>query len=822
MTFSEFQDTAVNAYGPALALDSAFPMRLRHRLEHILDVILALLFVGIMTSILVAVFSSKVSAMPALSFFTDYAGRLYGLFLIAVAFRSVLSFFESFFRSYYFRGLETIIEEGKPHSLPTSFEVASFLSKTRDDDIVGGFFMSEYGAEIALRSGLTLEKVQTFLSARTHSLSPTLMILSEPVSMKSYAKDLATADPEFTQFLLENGITEEIFVATADWVERSHAELKYHKRWWSRDNLGRIPSIGKNWSYGQVQFLEKYAHALTSDQVYRATSAESWENDEIVKKLETILARDREANALLVGEAGVGILEVVARLGHMIEEGTALPQIERKRIYLINGDAIIAGTREKGAFETAFHTAMNESMRVGNIVLVIENFPLFLESAQAIGSNPVELLENYLRSNRIQFIATSDQGDFHRLLEPNTLFMELFDKIQIEELGGETLLRLLENLSLDTERHTGVLITYPALKEIADGADRYLPDGVMPDKAIDLLMEVVPMVAEAGRDTVVKSDVLSLISGKTGVPLGEVTTAEQATLLNLETILHDRVIGQDAAVVAIASAMRRARAGIQNPNRPIGSFLFLGPTGVGKTETAKALAAIFFKSDDAMTRLDMSEFKGPDAVERLIGSFAGGKAGVLASKLRERPYAVLLLDEFEKATSEAHDLFLQILDEGKFKDASGKEVNARNTIIIATSNAASGKIWEYFKEGVDLSTKSHEIIDDIIEEKIFKPELLNRFDGVIIFHPLTATDIEKVARLMLERLGKRLKERGITFVVTDPLVSYLSKIGYDPQFGARPMNRAIQEKIEQLVADRILKGEIKPGAHVELGEVDLK
>ncbi len=823
MTFRAFQESVGRSFGPVIALNRALPLHQRRQIEHILDGILALTFAGILFSILSATLSAHVSAIPGLAFFEAYARKLYGIFLIALSVRAAFSFVESFFRSYHFRGLETILkEQGTDERLPTSYEVAALISASREDDLIGGFFQSEYGQEVALRAGLHEEQVMQFLDSRNHSLSRATMVVTEPVTLPSYASDLVKSDADFSQFLRDSGVTDELFIKTAEWVERLHAEERYHKRWWSMDNLGRIPSVGKNWSYGQVRALERYARAIREDPVYQATADRAFEHDETLKRLEAILARGREANALLVGEAGTGVLETIARLGHAIEDGTALPQLEAKRLYLLDGNALIAATREKGAFEAAFHESMKESIRVGNIILGIENFPLFVESAKALGSNPVDLLGPYLRSDRMQFIATSDLGDYHRVLESNGLFMELFEKIMIEEAGGETLMRLLGKVALELEYHAGVLVTYPALKEIADGADRYMTDGVMPDKAIDLLSEVIPNARAEGKHVVERSDVLALISSKTGVPLGEVSTAEQATLLNLEKILHDRVIGQDGAVSGVANAMRRARAGIQNPKRPIGSFLFLGPTGVGKTETTKALAAVFFKDEDAMIRLDMSEYKGPDALERLIGSFGTGKSGVLASKLREKPYAVLLLDEFEKATSEAHDLFLQILDEGKFKDASGKEVNARNTIIIATSNAASDKIWDYFKQGVEIAGKEREIIDAIVERKIFKPELLNRFDGVIVFHPLGEADIAKIARLMLEKLSKRLKERGIELVVTEPLVAYLAKVGYDPQFGARPMARAIQEKIEQVVADRMLQGSIKSGSRVELTEADLK
>lgn len=822
MTFLSLQEKIRSTYGPVLTLNRYFSPIARHRIEHILDAILMLAFAGILVTLMLSSLGNIVERGGVYAFFATYGRKLYGVFLVALAIRAGFSFLESFYRSFVFRGLDTILHEKDHGDLPTSYEVAELISRTDGDDIVGGFFMSEYGGEVALRAGLSEEAITHFLDSRTHSLSRATMQVTEPVTLPSYAKDILAADADFLQMLRDEGVTEASFVETARWVERLHAEKRYHQRWWSKDNLGRIPSIGKNWSYGQVMALKKHAHAINEDPVYPATANNEWENDDTVKKIETVLARDREANALLVGDAGTGVLEAIARLGHLIEEGTALPQLENKRIYIFDTDLMIAKTREKGVFETEFHAAMKESIRVGNIIIVIPNFPLFLESAKALGSNPVDLLEEYLRSNRTQFIATADQGDYHRVLEGNTLFMQLFEKIQIEELGGETLIRLLQNLALDMEARTGTLVTYPAIKEIAEGTDRYLPDGVMPDKAIDILTEVVPTVASEGRNIVLRDDVLQVISGKTGVPLGEVGASEKDQLLNLEKILHEKVIGQDTAIVAIANAMRRARAGIQNPNRPIGSFLFLGPTGVGKTETTKALASVFFKNEDAMTRFDMSEFKGADALERLIGSFGTGKPGVLASKLREKPYAVLLLDEFEKATSEAHDLFLQVLDEGKFKDASGKEVNARNTIIIATSNAASDKIWEYFTKGISLEGKEREIVDEVVARKIFKPELLNRFDGVIVFHPLSEADIQKVARLMLIRLAKRLMERGIELVVTDSLVSYLSKIGYDPQFGARPMNRAIQEKIEQLIADRILRGEIQSGSKVTLTEADLK
>lgn len=291
--------------------------------------------------------------------------------------------------------------------------------------------------------------------------------------------------------------------------------------------------------------------------------------------------------------------------------------------------------------------------------------------------------------------------------------------------------------------------------------------------------------------------------------------------MHLEDVLHKRIVGQDEAISAISSAVRRARSGIANPSRPLGSFLFLGPTGVGKTETTKALAEVFFGRDANIMRLDMSEYSSSDATSKLIGSLESKQEGVLSSLLREHQYGVLLLDEFEKTTQEVMNLFLQILDEGFFSDMSGKKVNARNLIIIATSNAGSDLIWEAVKAGNDLSQSKEAIIDSIVKAGIFKPELLNRFDGVIVFHPLTDVDLKKVAELMLQRLHDRLAERGINLAVDDTLINFVVRYGTDPKFGARPMNRAIQEKVEQVVAEKIIRGDIPTGSPIHVNENDL-
>jgi ATP-dependent Clp protease ATP-binding subunit ClpA len=352
----------------------------------------------------------------------------------------------------------------------------------------------------------------------------------------------------------------------------------------------------------------------------------------------------------------------------------------------------------------------------------------------------------------------------------------------------------------------------PAIDAIARMADRYFPTGVMPDKAFDLLEELAPIALQEGKEQLTAKDVEAMVARKTGIPIGEPSKEERATLLSLEDYLHKRVMGQDHAVEAVAKALRRARAGIGGGTRPMGSFMFLGPTGVGKTETAKALAEALFNDENAMSRIDMSEFRGGDALERLIGTPDGVDPGRLATLIREKPYGVLLLDEFEKSERNVHDLFLQVLDEGHFTDAMGKAVNAQNLIIIATSNAGADIIWQWEKEQKNVSELKRALIDHVIAQGIYRPEFLNRFDDVIVFHTLTKEQVREIAKLQLEALRKRLQsERMINVAFADDVVDYIAGVGYDPQFGGRPMRRAIQEKIEQVIADKILAGGIRSG-----------
>jgi len=464
---------------------------------------------------------------------------------------------------------------------------------------------------------------------------------------------------------------------------------------------------------------------------------------------------------------------------------------------------------------------LRESERAGSIIFVIPNMSAFLEAGNSYGVSVLTILAPFLSSSKMQIVGISNTDEYERRLEPLGDIKKQFEKVIVKPVDEDTLVEILKSEVTHLEKQLGVMISYPAVSEAVIASKRYFIDRPLVDTVTDVLVESVAKVKKDGKHSVFKEDILSVVGSKTGIPTGKVGAKEKDKLLNLETLLKERIVGQDDAVRVVSDAIRRARSGIGNPLKPTGSFLFLGPTGVGKTEMAKVLGEVFFGEVSKLIRLDMSEYNSADSLNRLIGSFESNTPGTLVTLLRENPYGVLLLDEFEKTAPKVLDLFLQVIDEGVFSDMHGEKVSARNVIIVATSNAGSDIIFEYLKSNKNLASLREPIIDEIISKGIFKPELLNRFDGVVLFHPLTDADLRQVALRLLRLLANRLKEKGITLKMSDSLVNYLVKKGTDPKFGARPLNRAIQETVEQMIAKKMISGEVSSGSVVEITDKDL-
>lgn len=825
MTFVALKNNQI--FKPALVLEA---LMARHRRRFVQEVFLVAMLL-LLSIVLVGEFAwifpkGLASNFQILGAWTPQLKGLFGLVIFGWISMFLLN---AFYSSYYFLGVKRVFSEKfepDAQKLPTSFALASVLYSVEPDDATGGFMKSDYGRFILSRCGIKPSEIDLFLGGeRTkislESLNFDSATLGPTATLRDLAQAIITIDRAFAQFLSRFGIGPKEFIGVADWAERIEGQIEQNERWWSRDHLGRIPGLGKNWSYGGAYALSSFAHEISEDPAYANVDLVAELGQETLREVEAILSRSHEANAIVTGDPGSLKMEYLALLGREIKNGTVLPPLEHKRMMVLDGNAFIAATKNKGSFESTLLKILNESFLAGNIILVLPNLPDLVVSAKALGSDLANLLEPFLASNQFQIIATAETGAFHQIIGNNPKLMDRFDQVKANIHDSEAVLRILEREVLGIEAREKLFFTFPALLTITESASRYF-DAIEPaDKAVDLLHELVPRMKGERKKIVSKEEVLSMIEAKTGIALGQATGSEKEKLLALEEILHRRVIGQNEAVAAIANALRRSRSGVANPNRPTGSFLFLGPTGVGKTEATKTLSEAFFGTDEIAVRLDMSEYRTDDAMERLIGAFESGKVGVLTAKLREHPYGVLLLDEFEKTRPEVLDLFLQILDEGFFADMHGKRVGVRNMIIIATSNAGSDLIWDFVKFGKNPAEHKDEIIEALVKRNIFKPELLNRFDGVMIFHPLDAESLRKIAQIMLRKLNTRLAGKGVSLEISDALLDALVKIGNDPKFGARPMNRAIQDKVELAIAEKLLRGEVKPGEKIVLNPAEI-
>mgnify|MGYP001583988600 FL=1 len=847
MNYAELQHEA-EVFRGALLVESLVSGPRLFRIERLARVVVGALFLLIAALFsLSRVFPFLAAWFPAgAALFSSLVLPLVSLLYLAAGAWLFFLLVSAFYASSYFKDVHPTLLERPALRRPTLRYEAAAAAGAGSGDPLLDFFASRFGLFVALRLGLSSDDLARLLSGRQGSASRASFELrvdssGSPAGLREFAEALLRSEPTLRAALAGHALEEADLSGAAEWVSHSEERYKSVRRSFGRDALGRIPGIGKDWAYGETPLLAKYTTAIEAHPGSAFASSGSLGKRE-ADELERILSRGREANALVIGEEGAPMLAPFARLARRISSGTVLPPLEHKRVVVFDGALFVSAQKEKQSFEAELLRLLGEAARAGNIIFVFDRFGKFLEGARALNSDALTLMDPFLAGAAIQIGATAETGVFRAALENHAAVKERFERVFMEATGAVSALPVLEDEALFLEARERVFFTFPALRAVAEAAERYFFEGVMPDKAVDLLRETVPKAHSEHKRLITREDVLELVSRKTGIQVGAVKGEERSKLLKLEELLHERIVGQDEAVAAISGALRRARSGIGNPHRPMGTFLFLGPTGVGKTETTKALAQAFFGDEKAITRLDMSEYQTPDALNRLIGTFESGKPGLLASLLRERPYGVLLLDEFEKTNTNVHDLFLQILDEGFFTDAAGKRVNARNLMIIATSNAGSDLIWNQIRgtdaeqepryrsearygaqrgTGAEIKLDKDRVITEIINRGIFKPEFLNRFDGVILFHPLDARHLRAIAGLLLEKLSKRLKEKGLELLVSDALLDYLVSVGQDPKFGARPMNRAIQQKVEQVIAEKMLRGEIAAGSRVELSPSDV-
>ena len=499
----------------------------------------------------------------------------------------------------------------------------------------------------------------------------------------------------------------------------------------------------------------------------------------------------------------------IKHLAKQIVAGDAPAALATKRLVLLDLTKLLSGVKTQGELAERVKAVFEEVSFARNVIIVIEEIHQLGMGEVGSTLNLYSLMQPYLEEDSFQFIGTTETESYSRILEKNGSFARLFRKVELEPASVSDTLKILEYRAIEAEKKDKIKVTFLALTAAIELSAKFVRDRVLPDSAISVLKE---SLTESVNGWVTKSVIRRVISSRVKVPLMDIGNADKNKLLNLEEELHLRLIDQEQAVKSVADTLRRAATGLNEEGRPIGSFLFVGPTGVGKTELAKALAVVYFKTD-VFIRFDMSEYQNPESVVRLIGNF--GEGGLLTESIRNRPYALLLLDEFEKANEKILTLFLQVLEDGRLTDGAGRTVSFENTIIIATSNAGSLLIAQEIQQG-----KSMEIIDKQVNDellKVFKPELVNRFDDVVIFKPLSQEDLEKIVKLKLSKLHNQLKTKGYLIDFDTALVEELAKKGFDPILGARPLRRLIQDTLEAQFSRLILQNQLTKGQKFQAG-----
>ena len=524
-----------------------------------------------------------------------------------------------------------------------------------------------------------------------------------------------------------------------------------------------------------------------------------------------------------MGDPGIGKQTFIHYFARLIRENAFRGTFfDDSRVLLFDfGRAVGDATTQGSDPENFLRYLLSEAVMAGNIILVIENVDLFMGGEETGRHNFAPLLGEFLIYPGFRVIGTASASAYHALMKHDEHSLKYFEAVYMRETDADETLGILIDEFKEVEKKQ-IVFTMKGFEQIVENADRYNWETPFPERALDLAHEVLTYWRTTDESFITEATVDAFIALKTGIPQGAVGEEEKDKLLRLEELLHERVVGQDTAVTRVAEAMRKARAGFGNEKRPLGSFLFLGPTGVGKTETAKAFAESYFGSEDRMIRLDMSEFQTAESIDRLIGSQEKGLTGELTNALQENPFSLLLLDEIEKAYPQALDLFLQILDEGYVNDGFGKKVSFRSAVIIATSNAGAPLLKQLIEAGTPQEEIEKRMIDEVVNRGIFRLEFLNRFDGVVFFSPLQEQELLEVVGLKLRDLQARLKkEKNIALQFGEGVPEAIVAKGYRPEFGARSLNRFINDTIEDRVAKAIISGELANGGTLTLTPNDL-
>ena len=694
-------------------------------------------------------------------------------------------------------------------------------------EVLNGLIQDQKIRSFFEKAGFSKEDVRSFLKAS----------VAEPLDLHSLllkAKDFTLAEKRlfideldlllalFAQSQVLNkaafntALKEPDLLNIAFWVRNLFEKSERH--FWEKPPSTYGPGFSSVWEGGWTLESEKYSRNLTEEVLRGKISGHLVGRQPTILQVEEVLSRSTKRNVIVIGEAGVGKTTIVHGLAEKSAFANLPEALKYKRFFELELSALLSSA-QVGVLEERLNNIITEISHAGDVVLFIPEIE-FLATNESGGVDITGLILGAVQEANLQIIGTTTRAAYKKYIEPKAAFAESFEVVEIPEPGKSESIRILEEAASNIETRDKIFITYKAIEKAVDLSQRYMVDRVLPGKAIDLLDEAAA-AASIQKEGILKPELVEqTVSQKTKTPVTLASGREAKTLLDLEGELHKRIIDQEEAIKAISEAVRRARALNREGTRPIGTFLFLGPTGVGKTETAKALASVYFGSEERIIREDMSELQQEAAINRLIGAPPGSEGfesgGQLTEKVRANPFSVILLDEIEKAHQKIQEAFLPVLDEGKMLDSEGRQIIFTNTIIIATSNAGAEFIRESVQKATPISEIKRALLEKLQREGNFKPEFLNRFDDTIVYKPLSPEDVKEVVKLMVKQLSDRMKKQDIEMSVDESTLLWLAQRGYDPTYGARPLRRIIQNEVEATLARKILSGEINRGSKVDV------
>jgi ATP-dependent Clp protease ATP-binding subunit ClpC len=688
---------------------------------------------------------------------------------------------------------------------PTPHDIATAAGKVSS----GQFFSARFGITPKF-----LQQIAAEDAAATPVIWQEALVVREQTNMEHITASvlvpaLVRAFPEHESLLAHLHLDDDDLLAGVRWQQHIRDLVA------GQNKRRRTGGIARDWSFGYIPLLTRFGQNI-SEQIARGglLSAKLEAHTQALDQMISTLGTSGRQNVALVGPAGVGKTTIVhAFAERLLDADAKLPDnLKFRQVFILDSSALISAAPGRGELENLVMQVLGEAYGAKNIIICLDNAQLFFE--EGVGSvDLTNVLLPILEAGRLRVILTMDEQRLLQIGQRNPALVNALNRVNVSQASQEETLAVLQDTLIMTEYQRKVTYTYQALQEAYRLSERYIHDLSMPGRAIKL-MESAAGYAENGLVTInsVQQAIEQTMDIKVGVASGD---AEREKLLGLEDLIHKRMINQTRAVGVVSDALRRARAGVRNENRPIGTFLFLGPTGVGKTELAKALADVYFGGENRMIRLDLNEYVRSEDVTRLIADGANDPSSLTAQAMKQ-PFSVVLLDEIEKAHPDVLTTLLQLLDEGILRDIKNREVSFRDAIVIATSNAGADRIREYIERGYQLEQFESQFVDELISSNQFRPEFLNRFDEIVTFRPLGKEELLQVVDLILASINKTLALQKISVNVAQDAKLFLVDKGYDPRLGARPMRRVVQRAVENTVAKQMLSGSVAPGSTIDI------